>query len=75
MEERKTLEEFGASDITYDTLINNYYISFTYNNEKYTIEHILNVYGVSCDFWELCIKPRKPFKSLEDILQWLKNQQ
>ena len=74
-DERQILTEFGATDIQYEPLINNYFINFIYNNKKYTIEHILNVYGVSTDFWELCIKPTKTFNKLEELLEWLKNQQ
>lgn len=71
-EEQEMLEKFGCKDIQYDTLINNYYIKFIYNDKKYTIEHILNVYGAETNMWELCVRPSKIFGTLEELLNYIK---
>lgn len=74
MEERKILEDFGCKDIEYTNLVNNYYINFTYKDERFTVEHILNVYGAEVNFWELfsLTGPSECFKTLEELLNHIK---
>lgn len=67
--ELKMLVDFGANKIKFDSLANNYYIDFVYNSKKYTVGHILSVYGEPVDYWEF---NDKTFESLEDILECLK---
>lgn len=74
--EEKLLEKSGATEIEYDTLINNYFIRFTLNGKRYTTEHILNVYGASVDFWYLITKEDgkskyKEFNTLEAIIEFI----
>lgn len=75
MDERKVLEDFGCKEIKYDSLVNNYYIKFTYNKKEYTIEHILNVYGAEVDMWELCGSARETFSTLEELLNHIKREE
>ena len=70
-EEKEMLERFGCKDIEYTSLVNNYFISFTYNESRFTIEHILNVYGASVDYWELST-PYQTFSTLEELLNHIK---
>jgi hypothetical protein len=70
-EEIKKLIDFGASKIEYHQLVNNYHIKFIYNNKRYVIAHILNVYGESVDYWEL---DDKVFENLDDLLENLKSE-
>ena len=70
-QERKLLEAFGCEEIEYTNLVNNYFISFTYNESRFTIEHILNVYGASVDYWELST-PYQTFSTLEELLNHIK---
>lgn len=67
--ESKTLTDFGCEDVEYTNLVNNYFISFTYNQKRYTAEHILSVYGASVDFWELS---DKAFNTLPELLNYIK---
>lgn len=70
-EEIKLLIDFGASKIEYNQLVNNYYIDFTYNNKRYSIGHILNIYGEDVDYWEL---GDLVFEELKDVLVHIKSE-
>lgn len=70
--EREMLEKFGCKDITFDLLVNNYFITFIYNNKEFKVEHILNVYGADVDFWQLETFGRGGFDSLEELLNHIK---
>lgn len=56
------------------TLVNNY----GYKNDKYDIEHVVNVYGQDCNFWELDLKDNskksKTYYNLDDLLNDLKKE-
>lgn len=67
--EMEILEAFGCKEIEYTNLVNNYFISFTYNDKRFTAEHILNVYGAEVDYWEL---KDKSFNTLIDALNYIK---
>lgn len=69
--EREILETFGCKEIEYTNLVNNYFISFTYKEKRFTVEHILNVYGAVVDFWELSTLS-KTFSTLEELLNYIK---
>ena len=71
-DEEKTLKEFGCANIEYEMLVNNYFVSFDYNNKQYTIKHVLNVYGEECDLWDLCQPPYKTFGTLQELLNSIK---
>lgn len=71
-EEREMLERFGCKDIVIDLLVNNYFITFVYDNKEYKIEHILNVYGVDADYWELLSFNKGSFNTLEELLNHIK---
>lgn len=68
-EEREMLEKFGCKNIVIDLLVNNYFITFEYDYREYKIEHILNVYGSSVDYWEL---KDKSYNTLEELLNSIK---
>ena len=69
--ERQMLIDFGCEDIEYTNLVNNYFISFTYKEKRFTIEHILNVYGAEVDYWELST-PHQTFSTLEELLNYIR---
>ena len=68
-EELELIKAFGCEDIEYTSLVNNYFISFTYNQKRHTAEHILSVYGSNVDFWELS---DKAFSTLPELLDYIK---
>lgn len=68
-EELELIKAFGGEDVETTNLVNNYYISFTYNNKRYIAEHILSVYGASVDYWEVS---DKAFNTLVDLLNYIK---
>jgi hypothetical protein len=74
--EEQLLKEFGCEGIEYSSLVNNYFYKFTYKGKKFTIEHMLNVYGAEVDFWELCKeednKIYKTFNTLKELLDYIK---
>lgn len=70
-QEKQMLIDIGCEDIEYTSLVNNYYFSFTYKDRRYTIEHILNVYGAEVDFWEIST-PSQTFGTLEELLNYIK---
>ena len=72
--ENELLEAFGCKEIKYDNLVNNYYINFTYKGKKFTLEHILNVYGTEVDVWELYSQEKrtKSFSTLKEALNYIK---
>lgn len=79
-DERLLLEELGATNIESETLVNNYRYTFEYKDNKFTLAHILNVYGESVDFWELYIKNDgkttiKTFRTQEQAIEFLKGGQ
>lgn len=70
-QEKQMLIDFGCKDIEYTSLVNNYFISFTYKEKRFTIEHILNVYGAEVDYWEIST-PYQTFKTLKELLEYIK---
>ena len=74
--EREFLEKSGATNIKFESLVNNYFISFDFKGKRHTVEHVLNVYGIAVDVWDLIYKENdktvyKEFKTLEAIIEFL----
>ena len=71
---KNTLENLGVTNISIEVLANNYIYKFDFNNKRYTLAHILNIYGESVDFWELYTPSNtvKEFNTLEQAINFLK---
>lgn len=59
------IHALGVEKFSYYSLINNYGYTFIYNNIKYDLRHVLNVYGARVDMWDLY--PNTNEKALESI--------
>ena len=52
---KKLLGEYGCTNIDDYTLINNSGVTFEYNGKRYDARHWRNVYGVSCNHWDIML--------------------
>ena len=53
MSKEEMLKNIGCENIQYYMLINNDGVKFFKNNIKYDLRHVINCYGVDCDYYTL----------------------
>ncbi len=51
--EREVLEKYGATNIKYYSLVNNYGFTFEIDNEKFDVRYWANCYGVAINKWSV----------------------
>lgn len=68
--------KLGNVEIKTTYLVNNYYYDFVYGEFDFNLRHVLNVYGSSCNFWDLTIDTCDKsfclsFNNLNEVLDFI----
>lgn len=71
--EQDALEYVGATDVEKYSLVNNYGYKFYKRGKKYDLQHWLNVYGSSVDYWEIYgAETSADFDTLDEAIEYIK---
>lgn len=68
--EQASLEEAGCKEVQRHNNVYNYYYVFLKGKKKHFLEHVLNVYGESCNIWEI---DDKTFDNFDEALKYIKS--